>query len=174
VEAERHSGSQNSHAAPADATAAPDAANPPIIHVLMIDDAKSIVVMVQQGLAQIGGYRVTCAYDGEEGLKRFYDEPPDCVVVDVMMPKLDGYQFVRCLRADESARQMPLVMATALATPTNMQVGYLSGADLYLIKPYTARQLHEAIQHVMGLSPEERERRMELLASGGGVPDPQT
>jgi DNA-binding response OmpR family regulator len=174
VEAERHSGSQNGHSSPADAPAAPEAANPPIVHVLMIDDAKAIVVMVQQGLAQIGGYRVTCAFDGEEGLKRFYDEPPDCVVVDVMMPKLDGYQFVRCLRADKSARQMPLVMATALTTPTNVKVGYLSGADLYLTKPYTARGLHEAIQRVMALSPEERERRMELLANGGNIPDPQT
>jgi DNA-binding response OmpR family regulator len=137
----------------------------------MIDDAKSIVTMVQQGLEQIGGYRVSCAYNGEDGLKQFYADRPDCVVVDIMMPKMDGYQFVRCLRADKSAQQMPLVMATALATRNNETVGYLSGADLYITKPYTARQLHEAIQRVMALSPEERERRMELLADGGVHPD---
>ena len=146
----------------------------PTLHVLMIDDAKAIVAMVRQGLEQIGGYRVSCAYDGEEGLKQFYAERPDCIVVDVMMPRMDGYQFVRCLREDTSACQMPLVMATALATPAHKKIGYLSGADLYITKPYKASQLHLAIQRVMALSPEERERRMELLANGGDVPDDGT
>ncbi len=162
--------SQNGSHTQANSTVAPADSTRPVVHVLMIDDAKSIVTMVRQGLEQIGGYRVTCAYDGEDGLKRFYAERPDCVVVDVMMPKLDGYQFVRCLRADTTARQMPLVMATALTTNASQRIGYLSGADLYLTKPYKARDLHEAIQRVMALTPEERERRMELLADGGMPP----
>jgi DNA-binding response OmpR family regulator len=154
-----------------DATDANSAGSRPQTTVLMIDDAKSIVEYVRQALQQIGGYRVTHAYDGEAGLKQFYAERPDCVIVDIMMPKMDGYQFVRCLRADESARQMPLIMATALATSSYELIGYLSGADLYITKPYRPSQLHEAIQRVMALTPEERERRIELLAQGGLHPD---
>jgi two-component system alkaline phosphatase synthesis response regulator PhoP len=153
------------------ATVAEAAANPATITVLMIDDAKTIVEFVRHALEQTGGYRVVCAYDGEDGLKRFYAERPDCVIVDIMMPRMDGYQFVRCLRADESARQMPLIMATALATPTHELIGYLSGADLYITKPFRPNQLLEAIQRVMALSPAERERRMEILAEGGTHPD---
>jgi DNA-binding response OmpR family regulator len=145
----------------------------PLLHVLMIDDAKSIVAMVRRGLEQIGGYRVSCAYNGEEGLNQFYAERPDCVVVDVMMPKMDGYQFVRCLRADRSACQTPLIMATALDTRADEMIGYLSGADLYVTKPYKAADLHEAIRRVVALTPEERERRIELLASGGMHPEAQ-
>jgi DNA-binding response OmpR family regulator len=62
-------------------------------------------------------------------------------------------------------------MATALATSSYELIGYLSGADLYITKPYRPNQLHEAIQRVMALTPEERERRMELLAQGGLHPD---
>jgi DNA-binding response OmpR family regulator len=155
------------------ASETPQPIDRPLLHVLMIDDAKSIVAMVRQGLEQIGGYRVTCAYNGEEGLKQFYADRPDCVIVDVMMPKVDGYQFVRCLRADQSACQMPLIMATALDTRADKMVGYLSGADLYITKPYKAADLHEAIQRVIALTPEERERRIELLASGGMLPEAQ-
>ncbi|HEV2235382.1 MAG TPA: response regulator [Ktedonobacterales bacterium] len=153
------------------ASAAATVASPATITVLMIDDAKTIVEYVRSALEQTGGFRVVCAYDGEEGLERFYAERPDCVIVDIMMPRMDGYQFVRCLRADASARQMPLIMATALATPSHEQIGYLSGADLYITKPYRPNQLLDAIRRVMALTPEERERRMEILAQGGEHPD---
>jgi DNA-binding response OmpR family regulator len=169
VDSEPHGESREDPQTPASATTT--ASDRSTTVVLVIDDAKTIVEYVRHALEQIGGYRVTCAYDGEAGLKQFYAERPDCVIVDIMMPRMDGYQFVRCLRADESARQMPLIMATALATPANELIGYLSGADLYITKPYRPADLHEAIRRVMALTPEERQRRMEVLAQGGIHPD---
>jgi DNA-binding response OmpR family regulator len=139
--------------------------------VLVIDDSPAIVDFVRHAVQQQGKYQVVVAYDGVQGLERYYAERPDCVVVDVMMPRMDGFQFVRCLRGDTKTSQTPLIIITALASPDKELIGYLSGADEYITKPFKPSVLCAALDRVLSLTPEERERRLQRLAAGGVSPN---
>ena len=141
--------------------------------VLVIDDSPAIVDFVRHAVQQQGKYEVVVAYDGVQGLERYYAERPDCVVVDVMMPRMDGFQFVRCLRGDTKTSQTPLIIITALASPDKELIGYLSGADEYITKPFKPSVLCAALDRVLSLTPEERERRLQRLAEGGVSPNEQ-
>lgn len=103
------------------------------------------------------------AYDGIQGLERIYAEPPDCVIIDVKMPRLDGYQLVRCLRGDARTADIPLIILSALTRAEDLMTGMLSGVDEYLTKPFKPGALNAAIERVIRLTPAERQRRMDLL-----------
>jgi DNA-binding response OmpR family regulator len=134
--------------------------------VLVIDDSPVIVELVRHAIELQGKYAVVVAYDGAQGLEQYYKEHPDCVIVDVMMPKMDGFQFVRCLRGDNSSSQTPLIILTALASPDKELTGFLSGADEYLTKPFKPSVLCAALDRVLMVTPEEREQRLKQLADG--------
>lgn len=134
--------------------------------ILVIDDSPTIVDVVRHAIEQLRHDAVVVASDGVEGLEQFERERPDCVVVDVMMPQLDGFQLTRLLRGDSGSRQIPLIIMTTLGSADKRQTGLLSGADEYLVKPFTGHQLCEAIERVMAITPEERERRIKRLADG--------
>ena len=134
--------------------------------VLVIDDSPVIVELVRHAIELQGKYAVVVAYDGVEGLEQYYRERPDCVVVDVMMPKMDGFQFVRCLRGDSRTNQTPLIILTALASPDKELTGFLSGADEYLTKPFKPSVLCAALDRVLALQQEEREQRLRGLSDG--------
>src|SRR5260370_30731646 len=127
--------------------------------VLVIDDSPAIVDFVRHAVQQQGKYEVVVAYDGVQGLERYYAERPDCVVVDVMMPKMDGFQFVRCLRGDTKTSQTPLIIITALASPDKELIGYLSGADEYIPKPFKPSVLCAALDRVLSLTPQPPQLR---------------
>ncbi|HKW23311.1 MAG TPA: response regulator, partial [Ktedonobacterales bacterium] len=71
--------------------------------VLIIDDSPMIVELIRSVVTMTGAYDVVVAYDGVAGLEKFYQEQPDCVIVDVKMPRMDGYQVVRCIRGDTAS-----------------------------------------------------------------------
>lgn len=135
--------------------------------VLVIDDSPVIVELVRHAIQLQGKYVVVVAYDGVQGLEQYYKEHPDCVVVDVMMPNMDGFQFVRCLRGDNTSSQTPLIILTALASPDKELTGFLSGADEYLTKPFKPSVLCAALDRVLTVTPEERAQRLRRLADGG-------
>jgi two-component system alkaline phosphatase synthesis response regulator PhoP len=134
--------------------------------VLVIDDSPLIVDLVRHAVEMQGKYTVVVAYDGVEGLEQYYRERPDCVIVDVMMPQMDGFQFVRCLRGDAETSQVPLIILTALTTPDKELTGYLSGADEFLTKPFRPSVLCATLDRVLAMTPEERARRLMGLADG--------
>lgn len=136
--------------------------------VLVIDDSPTVIEMVRHTVEMQGKYAVVVAYDGVQGLEQYYRERPDCVIVDVMMPNMDGYQFVRCLRGDRGSSQTGLIILTALATKEKQLTGILSGADEYLTKPFKPTALYSAIERVMAVTPEEREQRLLELARDAG------
>jgi DNA-binding response OmpR family regulator len=131
--------------------------------VLVIDDNPTIVELIKYAVNLQGAYEVSVAYDGVQGLESIYVEKPDCVIIDVKMPRMDGYQLVRCLRGDERTADIPLIILSALARAEDQMTGMLSGVDEYLTKPFKPSALNAAIERVMRLTPGERQRRMDVL-----------
>ncbi len=129
---------------------------PDLKRVLLIDDDPILLLTVSEGLDLLGGFEVLTAKDGASGLERFFTGRPDCVVVDVRMPGLNGYQFVRALRGDPETAQTPVVVLSALVQDREQVAGLLSGADAYLIKPVRLADLVRAIDRAVHLTPEER------------------
>lgn len=132
--------------------------------VLLVDDNPGLVEVLRDSLALLGGYDVFTASDGAEGLVRFDEVQPDCVVVDVRMPGLDGYQFVRALRGDPVSAQTPIVMLSALTRNRETFAGLLTGADAYLHKPAKLEDLLAAIARAVRLTDRQRRDRQALLA----------
>ncbi len=105
--------------------------------ILVIDDEPKIVSFIRRGLAY-EGYDVEVAYDGEDGLARARDNPPDVIILDVMLPGLDGLEVCRRLRA---GGDVPILMLTAKDAVPDRVAGLDSGADDYLVKPFAFEEL---------------------------------
>ncbi len=135
--------------------------------VLLVDDNVELLEMLAEGLPLAGPFRVLTAEDGMRGLEVYFDARPDCVVIDVKMPELDGNQLVRALRGDQESERTPLVMLTALAQDYDRLRSLFAGADQYLLKPVKPRELAQAILAAISLSQEDRQRKLRTLAAEG-------
>ena len=131
--------------------------------VLVIDDNPTIVELIKYAVSLQGSYEVVVAYNGEQGLERISVERPDCVIIDVKMPRMDGYQLVRCLRGDPRTSDTPLIILSAMTREEDQIIGMLSGVDEYLKKPFKPAELNAAIERVLRLTPTDRQRRMDYL-----------
>jgi DNA-binding response OmpR family regulator len=131
--------------------------------VLVIDDNPTIVELIKYAVNLQGAYDVVVAYDGVQGLERVYAERPDCVIIDVKMPRMDGYQLVRCLRGDARTADIPLIILSAMTREQDQITGLLSGVDEYLTKPFKPSALNASIERVLRLTPADRQRRMDYL-----------
>jgi DNA-binding response OmpR family regulator len=137
--------------------------------VLIVDDDPDLLQLITDGLELLGNFRVVQATDGIEGLEQYFAVHPDCVIIDVKMPGLDGYQLVRALRGDPESAGTPLIMLTALAQEQQQFAGLALGADQYLIKPVTPRELVAAVKRAVLIDEEDRRARMQaLLAQSEG------
>jgi two-component system phosphate regulon response regulator PhoB len=108
--------------------------------VLVVDDEKDIVELIRYNLAQ-AGYRVVTAGDGQQALDLARRDRPDLVVLDLMLPVMSGVEVARILRQDEKTRAIPIVMLTARGSETDRIVGFEIGADDYVVKPFSPREL---------------------------------
>ena len=131
--------------------------------VLVIDDNPTIVELIKYAVNLQSTYQVLVAYDGAQGLERIYAEQPDCVIIDVKMPRMDGYQLVHRLRGDARTLNIPLIILSALSRTEDRMTGLLSGVDEYLTKPFKPNALNAAIERVLLMTPAERQRRMDSL-----------
>ena len=113
--------------------------------ILVVDDEASIRRILETRLSMIG-YQVITACDGEEALELFRQRSPDLVVLDVMMPKLDGYGVCQELRKDSD---VPIVMLTALGDVADRITGLELGADDYVVKPFSPKELEARIRCVL-------------------------
>jgi len=116
-------------------------------HVLAVDDEAHIRRLVQLNL-QRAGYRVTTAVDGVEALGIIPQDRPDLVVLDVMMPHMDGFEMLKRLKEDASTANIPVIMLTARSQDEDIHEGHRSGAEIYLTKPFSPTGLLEAVQEV--------------------------
>jgi two-component system response regulator MtrA len=134
--------------------------------VLLVEDDASIREVAAMGLKQ-AGFRVTTAVDGRDGLMRALREPVDVVILDVMLPSLDGFEVCREIRKQS---RVPIVMLTARSDTVDVVVGLESGADDYLTKPFELPELVARVRAVLRRSSSQPEET--TIAVGGLEMDP--
>lgn len=115
--------------------------------ILAVDDERHIVRLVQINL-QKEGYDVVTASNGREALEKVASEKPDLIVMDVMMPEMDGFQALEGLKADPETAKIPVIMLTAKAQDADVFRGWQSGADLYLTKPFNPMELITFVKRI--------------------------
>ena len=128
------------------------------IKILLIEDEKNISKVVSYNLER-EGYQVLTARDGEEGLEKARKEAPDLLLLDLMLPKVDGLEVCRRLKADPKTASLPIIMLTAKTQEADRVVGLEMGADDYVPKPFSPRELIARVKAVL-----RRSKRAELPA----------
>ncbi len=131
--------------------------------VLLVEDDHDLRSLLTQSLAYFGHFEVVGVADGITGLEQSLKLSPACVVIDIKMPGLDGYELVRALRGDEQTASIPLIILTALDEYHNRFIGLASGADRYLQKPVKPQDLVQAIREVIQIDKPARLRQLNAL-----------
>ncbi|MGH2556289.1 MAG: response regulator [Actinomycetota bacterium] len=132
--------------------------------VLVVDDDPDVARFVEVNLRS-AGYEVTVASNGEEGLEKAVELRPDLVLLDVMMPKLDGFEVAQRLRRDPRTSSSSIIMLTAKALSSDKVLGLSSGADDYIIKPFDPVELLARVKGTL-----RRAREMRALSPLTGLP----
>jgi two-component system phosphate regulon response regulator PhoB len=118
------------------------------INVLVVDDESAIREMIRFALGR-SGMKVRCAADGLEALSKISEETPDILLLDWMMPGINGLELTRRLRRNSQTAEIPIIMLTAKVTEDDKVAGLNAGTDDYIIKPFSPRELVARIQAVM-------------------------
>jgi two-component system phosphate regulon response regulator PhoB len=129
--------------------------------ILVVDDEPEAVELLEFNLKQ-AGYVVTTAEDGAEALKKARTQSPDLIVLDVMLPEMDGFEICKALRLDSATRRMPILMLTAKAGEIDRVLGLELGADDYLTKPYSPRELLLRIKKILARGQAEEKPREQM------------
>jgi len=116
--------------------------------VLIVDDEPNISISVEF-LMRREGFEVLVAHDGEEGLERIRADRPDLVVLDIMMPKLDGFEVSKAVRADPALAGVRILMLTAKGREAEIAKGLSLGADAYIPKPFSTRDLVAKVKELL-------------------------
>ncbi|MBC6699487.1 response regulator transcription factor [Hymenobacter puniceus] len=124
---------------------------PTVPHILIVDDEPNIVMSLEF-LMRKSGYQVSIARNGTEALEAIDHTAFDVVLLDIMMPDVDGYQVCRHLRQRPDRTATRVVMLSAKSKEADVQKGYDAGADLYLPKPFSTRQLMEKVRELLPLA----------------------
>ncbi|MFI5369978.1 MAG: response regulator transcription factor [Candidatus Eisenbacteria bacterium] len=127
----------------------------PRSRILIVDDEADLLAVLRFGL-EAEGFEVISASDGEEGLRFARDGRPDLMVLDLMLPKLDGYKVCRALKFDERYKTLPIIILSARSAEQDKQLAMSMGADAFVTKPYDMRDLVSRIRARIA-----RERRRE-------------
>ncbi|MBI4342411.1 MAG: response regulator [Candidatus Omnitrophica bacterium] len=116
--------------------------------LLVVDDEPSIAKIVRKQL-EVAGYEVTVAVDGLEGLTIAREALPELIVLDVMLPKMNGVEVCSTLKQDPKTRQIPILMLTAKAQRQDQDTGLQAGADAFLTKPFQLEELLEKVKTLL-------------------------
>lgn len=118
--------------------------------ILIVDDEPDIVTMVQMRL-EAGGYEVISACDGNSGYSKARSENPDLIILDVMLPGMDGYKICRLLKFDQKYKRIPIIMLTAKGGKEDQELSRQVGADLFLNKPPELKELLAKVNELLNL-----------------------
>ncbi len=130
--------------------------------ILVVDDEKRLVSLVESYLKQ-EGYRVITAYDGREALTVARRQSPDLIILDIMMPEMDGYEFIEAFRHE---RNTPIILLTARVEEQEQVIGLELGADDYVTKPFRPRELMARVRAVLRRAGQVEPPAKVLKASG--------
>lgn len=119
----------------------------PRSRVLVVDDEPDLVRILEFGL-KAAGYAVETASDGQEGLKKAREQKPDIILLDLMLPKLDGYKVCRLLKFDERYKHIPIMILSARTQEGDQTLAHEMGANRFLTKPY---EFAEILDHIQAL-----------------------
>ena len=134
--------------------------------VLLVEDERTLSGIVRDALETMD-FSVEMAYDGSEGLRRYFEIRPDILVVDVMMPKMSGFDMVKAIR--QSDKETPILFLTAKTTVDDVVTGFNLGADDYLKKPFAIPELVVRMKNILGKSggrPHDQEKDQESYSIG--------
>lgn len=118
--------------------------------LLLVDDEPGVRVSVKEYLQEVGGFDVQVASNADEAWQMLQRKTPDLVISDVMMPKVDGYQFLKQLRDDPRFKTLPVVFLTARGMTSDRIQGYHAGVDAYLPKPFDPDELVAIVENLLG------------------------
>ena len=116
--------------------------------ILVVDDEADLVEMVALRL-EASDFEVIKAYDGQTGLDKARNELPDLIILDLMLPKIDGYKICRMIKFDEKYKNIPVILFTAKAQDADKKLGMDVGADAYLTKPFESTVLLTKINQLL-------------------------
>jgi len=130
--------------------------------IMVVDDDPDLVTLIRAILEQ-QGFNVLCAYDGPQALAGLEMQKPDLILLDIMMPEMDGFEVLRRLKAAPETSSIPIILLTALDEDEDILTGYKMGADHYITKPFKRTHLVAVINHLLS---EGRRHSVECLYQG--------
>ena len=130
--------------------------------VLVVDDEPDVLLLCRVNL-EFEGYEVMEAADGVEAMSRVRERRPDVILLDVMMPRMDGWQVLSELKSDEELRDIPVVMLTAKVQDQDQIRGWSSGASEYITKPFSPLSLSQVLDDVLADGPDDEARRRSMV-----------
>jgi len=131
--------------------------------ILLVDDNHELLSVLKDILVGTGKYTVFTAIDGATALEVCSQILPDCIIVDIKMPKINGYQFIRSLRGDQRYENIPMIILSAFYRDRDVLTGFLAGVDQFLAKPKTPNELIDAIERAKLVTEDDRLQRMQDL-----------
>jgi DNA-binding response OmpR family regulator len=120
--------------------------------ILIVDDEEDVLDLLQL-VFETSGFEVRRAATGKSAVSSAYEKPPDVVLLDVMMPEMDGWQVLRTLKADERTRHIPVVMLSARAERRDKMIGLQEGAEGYIAKPFSPAEVVREVQSFLERGP---------------------
>ncbi|MGB5959341.1 MAG: response regulator transcription factor [Coleofasciculaceae cyanobacterium] len=117
--------------------------------LLLVDDEPGVRISVKEYLQEVGGFEVQAASNVNEALQMLEKQTPDLVISDIMMPQLDGYEFLKKLREDPRFKNLPVIFLTARGMTTDRIKGYQAGVDAYLSKPFEPDELVAMVENLL-------------------------
>ena len=121
--------------------------------ILLVDDSNTILMM-EKFILRDQRYELIVASDGEEGVQKAVEHRPDLILLDVIMPKLNGFEACRRIREHEATRATPIIMVTTRGEATNVETGWSSGCTDYVTKPIDAIELLAKVRNLLGVAAE--------------------
>ena len=115
--------------------------------VLIVDDDRHIIESLSFGL-QREGFSVAAALDGEAAMQRLRSDPPDLVILDVMLPRMNGFEVLKALRADAALQAMPVIVLTAKGQKQDRRLAEAIGVEGFMTKPFSNQEVVEAVRRV--------------------------
>ena len=117
--------------------------------ILLVDDSRTSLFMERMVLGQ-GPYELVMAMDGEEGVRQAVAERPDLILMDVVMPRMNGFEALRALRRRPETRTTPVILVTTRGEPANLEEGWQAGCSEYLTKPIDPEELLAKVRSCLG------------------------